>query len=222
MQQKNIILFFIVLIVIGIASCTTSSLKDIDGNNYKTVTIGKQTWMAENLKTTRLKDGIPIPVVFENDAWIKLTTPSCCWYFNDEKENKDVYGGLYNWYAVNSNKLCPEGWHVPADSEWMTLVSSLDDLTGTIGGKLKEKGTDHWKIPNSGATNESGFRALPGGYRSLEGVFNSKGIAGYWWSSTEYNAPSSYFWTLQYKLVTTLKYRSEKFCGFSVRCIKDN
>lgn len=222
MQQKNIILFAIVLIFTGISSCSTNSIKDIDGNNYKTVTIGKQIWMAENLKTTRLKDGTIIPVVIENDAWIKLTAPSYCWYFNDEKENKNVYGGLYNWYAVNSNKLCPEGWHVPSDAEWMILDSFLDDMRGPVGGKLKEKGTGHWKIPNSGATNESGFTALPGGYRSLEGVFNSKGIAGYWWSSTEYNATSVYFWTLRYKLATTLKYRSEKFCGFSVRCIKDN
>ena len=97
MQQKNIILFAIVLIFIGIYSCSTNSIKDIDGNNYKTVTIGKQTWMAENLKTTRLKDGTQIPVTSENDSWIKLTAPSYCWYFNDEQENKNVYGGLYNW-----------------------------------------------------------------------------------------------------------------------------
>lgn len=111
------------------------------------------------------------------------------------------------------SSLMQNGWH---------SFPFLMILSGNVGGKLKEKGTGNWKIPNSGATNESGFTALPGGYRSIEGVFNSKGIAGYWWSSTEYNPTSVYFWTLRYKLATALKYRSEKFCGFSVRCIKDN
>jgi uncharacterized protein (TIGR02145 family) len=196
------------------------SVKDIQGNRYKTVTIGTQVWMSENLKTTRFNDGTEIPMVSENDTWIKLTTPAFSWYNNDSTENKKTYGALYNWYAINTNRLCPTGWHVPTDAEWMKLITLLDGFV-SAGGKMKEKGIEHWKSPNDGATNESGFTALPGGYRSLEGIFNYTRIAGYWWSSTKYNESSILFWNIRYKPDYIYKYRSELFCGFSVRCIKD-
>lgn len=223
MQQKNYKLLAATLFCICLTQCQTKSMKDIEGNNYKTVNIGTQVWMAENLKSTKLNDGTEIQMVTDNETWTKLTTPAYSWYFNDPKENKKTYGALYNWYAVNSGKLCPAGWHVPSEEEWNALSITIyqDGLTNA-GGNLKEKGTEHWKIPNTGATNETGFTALPGGYRSFEGAFNYLGVSGYWWSSTEYNETSIIFWSLRYKSDVLYKYLSEKVCGFSVRCIKDN
>jgi len=220
MKQKDIIFIAIILFYAGITSCNTDSLKDIERNKYKTVTIGTQVWMAENLKTTKFNDGSSIPIVTDNEAWIKLTTPAYSWYNNDSTENKKAYGALYNWYAVSTNKLCPAGWHVPTDEEWQTLTLYLDGYY-TAGGKMKEKGTKHWKSPNIGATNESGFNALPAGYRSLQGIFNYIGISAYWWSSTKYNESSVLFWNIRYRLGYIYKFRSENFCGFSVRCLKD-
>ena len=221
MQQERIKIFAVALFWLGLTSCHPNSVKDIEGNKYKTVTIGTQVWMAENLKTTRYNDGTSIPEVTDNDTWAKLTSPAYSWYNNDSIENKKMYGAIYNWYAINTNRLCPTGWHVPADSEWHTILASMEG-SNLAGGKLKEAGTSHWKIPNIGATNKSGFTALPGGYRSIEGIFNFIGISGYWWSSTEYDNSSAFFYNLRYKYSLAYKYRSEKFCGFSVRCIKDH
>jgi uncharacterized protein (TIGR02145 family) len=198
-----------------------STVKDIDGNKYKIVTIGNQVWMKENLKTTRFNDGTPIPMVSDNDLWKSLTTPGFCWYNNDSTANKNVYGGLYNWFTVSTGKLCPAGWHVPSDQDWMNLTANMQGID-TTGGKLKEAGLEHWKHPNTSATNISGFTALPAGYRSFEGIFNLLGASGYWWTSTRYNDDNVMFWNLRYKFGSIYKYRSEKFCGFSVRCIKDS
>ena len=221
MQQKNLKLFAIALFLIGFAGCKSNSVKDIEGNKYKTISIGTQVWMSENLKTTKFNDGTEIPIVTGNEAWAKLKTPAVSWYNNDSTENKKRYGALYNFYAVNTNKLCPAGWHVPSDAEWWTLVYFLDGLPNA-GGKLKEKGIEYWKSPNAGATNESGFNGLPGGYRSLAGIFNYIGISAYWWTSTKFNDSSVLFWNVRYKLNFIYRYRSENYCGFSVRCVKDN
>jgi len=109
MQQENLKLFAIVLFLIGFAGCKSNSLKDIEGNKYKTVSIGTQIWMSENLKTTKFNDGTEIPIVTDNEVWAKLQTPALSWYNNDTVENKKTYGALYNWYSVNTNKLCPAG-----------------------------------------------------------------------------------------------------------------
>jgi uncharacterized protein (TIGR02145 family) len=220
MQHKKIKLFAVAMLLSGLTACHSVTIKDIDGNKYKTVTIGTQVWMAENLRTTKYNDGTEIPIVKDNDEWAKLSTPAFSWYNDDLKENGKVYGALYNWYAVNTNKLCPAGWHVSSDNEWMTLATFL--IGGNkVGGKLKESGTTHWKSPNTGATNESGFTALPGGYRTFDGAFNYISISGYWWTSTEYNESTVLFMDLRYKFDNIYKYRSEKNCGFSVRCIMD-
>jgi uncharacterized protein (TIGR02145 family) len=220
-MKINKIILFAAILCTGFTGCRKISLKDIEGNKYKTVTIGTQVWMAENLKTTKFNDGTPIPMVKENDAWAALKTPGFCWYNNDSIDNKKNYGTLYNWYTVSTNKLCPTGWHVSTDAEWTSMVTYLKDK-GPVGGRLKETGTTHWKSPNTGATNESGFTALPGGYRSFEGAFNYIGISAYWWSSTMYNESSVLFWNLRYKFSNTYKYLSEKNTGFSVRCIMDH
>jgi len=199
------------------------TVTDYDGNEYQTVTIGNQTWMAENLKTTKYNDGTLIPLIIENTAWINLTTPGYCWYDNDSVSYSESYGALYNWYTVNTEKLCPNGWHVPTNSEWNIL---MDYLGGRdfAGGKMKEAGTLHWNEPNTGATNESGFNGRPGGVRNHEdGNFHSIRVTAYWWTSTagEGGFPYSYNKYLQNvsSSLSTNTYNNEK--GYSVRCMQD-
>jgi uncharacterized protein (TIGR02145 family) len=160
---------------------TYGTLTDVDNNTYKTIRIGTQIWMAENLKTAKYNDGSSIPLVIDNSAWANLITSGYCWFDNDEATYRNVYGALYNWYTVKTGKLCPTGWHVPVQGEWMTLAAYINDY----GGKLKEVGIVHWDSPNMGATNESGFTALPSGFRSYDGVYYSIRQAGFWWSATE-------------------------------------
>ncbi|MFZ4706867.1 MAG: FISUMP domain-containing protein [Bacteroidales bacterium] len=197
---------------------------DIDGNIYQTVTIGTQTWMKENLKTTKYRNGTNIEYPGSNTTtWQNNTTGAYAWYDNDISW-KNTYGTLYNWHAVNNtNGLCPTGWHVPSDTEWSTLTTYLGGAS-IAGGKLKETGTTHWYSPNEGATNESGFTALPGGGRFYfgNGVFNGIGSVGHWWSSTEYSANSAWnrFITSNLSRVSRENFYG-KGSGFSVRCVKD-
>jgi len=234
MKKKNQLLIF-PLIVMGMFLMLTNSCEkdekkddpapditvtDIDGNVYKTVTIGTQVWMLENLKVTKLNDGTAIPLVTDKTSWLNLTTPGFCWYNNYEATNKDTYGALYNWYTVNTGKLCPTGWHVPTDAEWTTLTSYLGGES-VAGGKLKEAGTTHWKSPNTGATNESGFTGLPGGMRNVPGFFYNIKDSGIWWSSTEYDATDGLLSRADYNYGGFYKHNLVKTCGFSIRCVKD-
>ena len=195
-------------------------VKDADGNLYRTVTIYTQVWMAENLKTTKYDDGTDIPLVTENTAWYNLATPGYCWYNNDATTNKNVYGALYNWYTVNSGKLCPSGWHVPTDVEWTTMISRIGGAP-TAGGKLKESGTIHWSSPNTGATNETGFTALPGGGRNSSGNFSKIHQMGFWWSSTESSSTVALYQTMNSNSSSIDSSSDNKKTGFSVRCLKD-
>ena len=198
----------------------TGTVTDIDGNVYNTVTIGTQIWMVENLKVTKYNNGTAIPLITDGAAWTSLTTPGYCWYNNDYTTYGSVYGALYNWHTVNTGNLCPIGWHVPTDAEWTTLTDYLGGLS-IAGGKLKETGTSHWAIPNTGATNESGFTALPGGWRGYDGSFHDITYTGYWWSSTQ-NGSSAWERELYQGNATVSRNGSNsKFVGFSVRCIKD-
>ncbi len=199
---------------------TKPGVKDADGNNYEIVTIDAQTWMAENLKTTKYNDGTAIPLVNDNNDWGNLTTPGYCWYNNDAATYEASYGALYNWHTVNTGKLCPTGWHVPTDAEWTTLTTFLGG--GSVaGGKLKEAGTAHWITPNTGATNETGFTALPGGYRGNDGAFYYNGTSGGWWSATENIAKFAWYRFIHYNLVGVNVGRCEEELGFSVRCLRD-
>jgi uncharacterized protein (TIGR02145 family) len=215
----------ITLIVVFQLLCTNGiqaqTLKDIDGNVYKTVTIGTQVWMAENLKTTKYNDGTAIPLVIDDKAWEALTTPAFCWYNKDATTSKNIYGALYNWYTVNSKKLCPKGWHVSADAEWTTMSTYLKG-EDVAGGKLRETGTTHWEKPNNGATNESSFTALPGGYRNNHGAFANIGFFGFWWSATEYGATVAHGRSISCSGSEILKIVSFKKNGYSVRCMKDH
>lgn len=219
-HNKLKFLSLIIIICVLVTACRPNTVKDIQGNTYNTVTIGTQVWMAENLKATKYNDGTAIQMVADNDKWMKMTTSAYSWYNNDSTENKKTYGALYNWYVVDSKKLCPAGWHVPTDQDWMTLTEFMQGFS-VAGGLIKEDGTKHWRSPNTEATNKSGFTALPGGYRSFEGAFNYLGISAYWWTTTGYNSSSAMFWNVRYKFSYIYKYRGEKTCGFSVRCLKD-
>jgi uncharacterized protein (TIGR02145 family) len=200
------------------------TVEDIDGIIYKTIPIGSQVWMAENLKTTRFNDGANIPEVTGFGAWTDLTTPARAWCFNNDSLYKDLYGAYYNWFAVSTGKLCPVGWHVPSDNEWLVLVTSLGG-DKVAGSKLKEAGKNNWISSNKNATNESGFTAIPAGFRSTnDGSFAGSGEIGGWWSATEES--QSVFgssWCRWLHGDTTLVVRNERFKkeGFTIRCIKD-
>jgi len=196
----------------------SGTVSDIEGNVYKTVTIGTQVWFAENLRTGTLNDGNFIPIVTESAPWSNLTTAACCWYDNDMKYNVP-YGALYNWYTVITGSLCPAGWHVPADEEWTALTQYLGD--SVAGVKLKETGTTHWISPNAGATNETGFTALPGGQRFNDGGFHNFSIWGTWWSTSELDTLNAWSRTLSHSYSGVIPYGHNKRHGFSVRCVKD-
>ncbi|MBK7713275.1 MAG: fibronectin type III domain-containing protein [Bacteroidales bacterium] len=202
---------------------TPSTVYDIDGNAYGIVTIGSQVWMNENLKTTKYNDDTPIPYETVGGRWIELLTGAYCDYLNTPA-NSAIYGRLYNWYAVastNPKNVCPAGWHVPSDEEWTFLTNYLGG--GSIaGGKLKESGFAHWIDPNTGATNETGFTALPGGERYLNGTFYDIGYLGFWWSSTIHISTYAYYVYMASDNSNLNRTNTNVVTGKSVRCLKDN
>jgi uncharacterized protein (TIGR02145 family) len=213
------------ILVVILMSCSEKDsppgpVTDIEGNTYRTEMIGGRVWMAENLMTSTFSDGTEIPDVTGAVGWNELTTPGRCWYDNDATANKESYGALYNYYSVNSGKLCPDGWHVPSRDEWEQFRDVLGDtLTG--GGKLKEEGTLHWRTPNTGATNSMGFTALPAGIRYFEGTFNSVTFFTSFWSSTESDNNKAWYLSLYYNDAVAAMNRISKKDGFSVRCVKN-
>ena len=220
--MKSKVLFFVLGAALLFGASTLKAqdeVKDYDGNSYKTVKIGSQVWMAENLKTTHYRDGAEIPNVTDRSKWAAATTPGYCWYDND-KGNKDEYGALYNWYVVGTGKLCPKGWHVPTDAEWKTLESKLGGAE-EAATKLKEKGDTHWKKADENATDEYGFAAVGAGFRNSDGDFTYKLSDACWWTAT----PG----TLRYACNRVFSYYSQgisrrdiqKTNGYSIRCVKD-
>lgn len=205
-----------------VVSFTTEyeTITDEQGNTYKIVAIGSQTWMAENLKTTKFNDNTDIPLVTDDTIWSNITTPAYCWYNNDQETYGNTYGILYNYYAVNTHKLCPAGWHIPDNAEWNNLIENLGGES-VAGGKLKETGTSKWLSPNTGATNESGFTALPGGYRHYDFLFMNIGNAGYWWSSSNVSFSVAYYYSIYYGYPSIFQNQSYVQFGYSVRCLKD-
>jgi uncharacterized protein (TIGR02145 family) len=221
-----------VLITLFLVSCKKENedpseiVKDVEGNSYTTVTIGTQTWLVENLKTTKYNDGTDIPILTADNDWEFTASGAYCWYENNVS-NKSVYGALYNWYAANSGKLCPTGWHVPSKEEVATLIASQGGHV-VAGGALKEAGLTHWREPNTGATNSSGFTGLPGGNRFVgDGggvLFQSITAYGNWWTTTPYPQTSinhSYYAQLVFDNTGFDTGSRPKTSGFSVRCLKD-
>lgn len=202
------------------------TLTDIEGNVYKTVQIGHQTWMADNLKTTRLNDGTQIPEVKNHSVWRTLKSPAFCWYNNDTT-SKFAYGALYNWYAVETEKLCPDGWHVPTEDDFVAFRHQANNGPYYYAHKIMEPGFEHWKENNLGVTNSTGFTALPGGMRDIgdkyvsNDGFYSRNEVGRWWSSTEYAEVYAIEVVLIYDAHPLLGDGLKKESGNSVRCVKD-
>ena len=204
---------------------SSGTVSDIDGNVYHYITIGTQVWMFENLKTTKYRNGDPIPNITVDPSWMALTTGAYCCYNNDAATYKTVYGALYNWYAVaDSRNIAPVGWHIPSDAEWNVLINFLGG-SGVAGGKMKEAGLTHWNTPNIGATNSSGFTALPGGvcifFDGMLSMFSAVGDHGSWWSSTARDAAYAWCSGLGCNGADVSLSYSYKQAGFSVRCVRD-
>jgi len=202
------------------SSTYDTTVGDIDGNVYSTVNIGTQVWMIENLKTTKFNDGTEIDLEFDKKNWSLFDTPMYSWYNNDKTKYINDYGALYNWYTVNTNKLCPKGWHVPSSLEWDVLIRYLNGEINA-GGKLKEAGTLNWNAPNEYATNQTGFTALPGGYRSYKGEFDNIRKEGFWWSTSDNSIFSAWRIKVSSDSWGINVSDSHKHYGFSVRCLRD-
>ena len=236
----------IAILLLGLVlnySCSTSTddnspeinidgpnVTDIDGNTYQSVTNCGLTFTKQNLNVSKYTDGTSIPEVTDPTQWENLTTGAWCYYSNTTA-NGTTYGKLYNWYAVVGiydaasatnqalrKKLAPTGWHVPTDNEWRQLRDCLGGES-VAGGKMKS--TSLWQSPNTGATNESGFLGLPGGYRTNGGIFDSVGNYGFWWSSSEFNTTSAWIPYLKYYHGLSSRYHYYKGNGFSVRFLRD-
>jgi uncharacterized protein (TIGR02145 family) len=220
-------------------SFATTGVIDYDGNFYETVKIGTQEWMAENLKTTKLNDGTDLPNVTDDTEWSALTSASYCWYDNDENTNKDTYGALYNWYAVNTGKLCPQGWHVSTDEEWTNLGTYLTSNGFNYDGTTTENkyakalaSSSGWNFDGSvgapGNTdypdkkNASGFTALPGGVRDANvSMFGSIGNFAIWWTASEVDPATAWDRGVDYRYSSLGRGIVNKSSGFSVRCLKN-
>lgn len=202
------------------AARTTQTFEDPrDGNEYEVVTIGDQTWFAENLRF----DGAGTVLEVRTDTgWANIesdTTLQPAWcYYNNDSLNDATYGKLYNWYAVNTGSLCPTGWHIPTDAEWTELTDFLEGAE-PAGGKMKS--TEEWNFPNTEATNSSMFSALPGGYRFRQGAFLGAGVNANWWSATEEGARNAVPRNLYYNSAQVDTIASNKANGFSCRCVED-
>lgn len=206
-----------------------SEVTDMDGNVYQAVVIGNRNWCTENLKVTKYNDGTDITIEPDKDIWQSnlnqgLSIPMMCWYDNDET-NKDVYGGLYNWHAVGTGKLCPEGWHVATEEDWNDLVNSVGESPG-----IKLKSQSGWGFSsNANGTDDFGFSALPGGYRDQYGPtwstdqgYEDKQTFGWWWSSTPSPIAEEAlrFWLAYGHDGYEISY-SGKGYGMACRCVQD-
>lgn len=243
LKTTNFFTFFRLVLFCLIAIFTTScktidepvfgdTATDVDGNVYHTVTLGSQTWMIENLQTTRYNDGTTIPLVTDSAAWTNLMTPGYCWYNNSDSLPKvNKYGALYNWYSVNTSKLAPKGWHIPSDEEWTTLqynVSKYNYLSGSLSKILAA--TTNWETTTSNLSigsnlqknNSSGFTALPSGFRANStAYFSLIGSEGIWWTTNLNDNKTARCISLIYNLTTVERAYKPYQSGLSVRCIKD-
>ncbi len=211
--------------------CGSPFVDPRDNNEYQTVQIANQCWMVENLRY--------LPSVVGSSTGSPIHSHYYVYGYNGSdvnvaksSENYSIYGVLYNWpaamnYAISSNSnpsgvqgVCPEGWHLPSDVEWTQLTNNYGSLNAA-GGKLKEAGTEHWNEPNVGANNESGFTALPGGYRNNAGEFDFIGQQAYWWTTTEAFSENSWNRYIFYNYANAYRNNVSKEFGFSVRCVRN-
>lgn len=221
-MKKLLIILMILLINLLFSKAQNKEIvKDIDGNEYHTIKIGNQIWMSENLKTTKYRNGESIPNVSDYKQWSKLTEGAYCFYGNDEN-NANIYGNLYNWHAImDSRNIAPQGWHVPTDAEWRTLNKHIRGK-----GNMKKLGIQYWYHE---AKKESGFSALPGGFRVSDGEFAGKNFGASWWTSSSKNiilSKKNLFKAWRRYLTYNKKRLSwrttdDMVMGNSVRCVKD-
>lgn len=212
-------------------------INDIDGNKYKTIKIADQYWMAENLSVKHYSNGDPIKNFPTDDEWKNAGNKEIgAWsYYENDSTMDMLYGKLYNWYAINDERgLCPKGWKVPSDEDWIVLEKYLGmpnneskqllierGVNENIGGKIKSKGTSHWDHPNSGATNQSGLSALPGGGREIGGMFYYRGNLSEFWTSTDIDWISAIYRVVGFDGYGIARGESLKHFGRSIRCIKE-
>ena len=232
MKGTKLLVIILMLTSFTFFSCSDKKVKDIDGNVYKTVKIGNQLWMAENLKVTHYRDGHPIHNLTDDDDWTSTNDGAYC-YYDNSFANGDTYGALYNWHAVDNRNIAPEGWHVPTEEEIKELEmylgmsqSEADDgvWRGTNEGSKLAGNLDLWSngdLENNAEFGTSGFSFLPGGYRYYYGNFSSLGYFGYFWSATEYDAGYAWSRILSCSGAQVGRVRSSKQSGFSLRCIRD-
>ena len=214
--QKTLLLTAGIFILLLVQSCQ----KEVSfSSNVLGVKIGTQLWTLKNLDVVTYRTGDVVPQVTDKDQWANLTTGAWC-YYNNDANNNSFHGKLYNWYAVNDSRgLAPEGWHIPSKDEWTTLVTFLG---GDVAAGGKMKATTLWISPNTGATNESGFTALPGGYRKDYGDFGFIGTNGYWWFSKEHDTGTAVERSLSFEYTDCNMYYYDKRNGMSVRCVKNS
>ena len=209
---------------------TYGNVSDLDGNNYSTIIIGTQEWMAENIRTSVYSNGDPIPNVTDVAQWNNLTTGAWRSY-NNSCQSEIPHGKLYNWYTVGDTRnVCPTGWHVPSEADWNTLLGFLDpgfnpSIEGTqslsAGGQLKSVGTQYWNSPNSNATDQFGFSSLPSGACDDNSFFYGLGDETFYWSSTEYNSAAGWYHILNFSDSEIKRFGCNKLSGVSVRCVHD-
>jgi len=202
-------------------SLPANVIVDIDGNDYDFVKIGNQYWMADNLRVSRYKNGDPITIIESISDWSNLLTGARCWYYNDSITYEYPYGNLYNWYAAKDPRgICPAGWHVPTDTEWTILTNHLGGEP-VAGAKLKSNGQEYWNAPNTSATDERDFSALPAGYRDNTSSFLGVRNDALFWSSSYYDSNDAWSRSPYISSAQMYRYfRSKKF-GFSIRCLRD-
>jgi uncharacterized protein (TIGR02145 family) len=201
-----------------------SIITDADGNVYSSVTIGTQEWMSENLRTTKYSDGTAIPNVTSNSDWRSLSTGAWCHADNDSSQYEAMYGKLYNWYAVNTNKLCPTGWHVPTEAEWDVLTDYLtaNGHSGSEGTALKAtSGWNDYNGQSGNGTDDYGWLGLPGGNRASSGDFGNIGNSGRWWSSSQSITHDAWIRYLSGSNDAVDAGYVDLRSGFSVRCLRD-
>jgi len=221
---KNFLYFVMVILFQCNVECQISgtTVTDIEGNEYESIVLANgQEWLTSNLRSTKFNDGTDLSLVIANGIWSTTPNPSYCYYDNDPAISQN-YGCLYNFFVVSSDKnICPEGWRVPTELDWSELTSDLGGL-GLAGGKLKAEGFNFWSSPNTDATNEIRFNALPNGCRYDGGYFNNLNYYSFFWTASELDTTFAWYRSLKYDNGSAVRNFSKKQSGYGIRCMRNN